>query len=255
MKADLDVAATLECEPELLPYLPEILQDFDELGSGADRLIECLEGVGVADDVVYALDLCCGKGATSIALAKHFGMRVDGIDAMGAFIESARAAAAAAGVGELCSFTMGDLCTTVAQRGDYDLVIFGAVGPILGGITATVTHLLTPLRSRGWLVVDDSVLLPGAPGRPGFEAHAGLEETRERIERSGAEIVDVRSFESDAHGNEGDMQKIVRRAGDLVERRPDLGSAVARYVERQRAECSFLERWTCDVTWLLRKPL
>lgn len=181
-------------------------------------------------------------------------MRVDGIDAMEAFIESARAAAAAVGVGELCRFTTADLCAVVAEQGDYDLVILGAVGPILGGITKTVMHLMTPLRSRGWLLFDDSVLLPGAPVRPGFEAHAELEETRECIERSGTEIVARRSLESDSCGYEGDMRRIVRRATTLVERRPELADLVERYVERQRAECAFLERWTRDVTWLLRKP-
>ncbi len=71
MKPDLDVAATLECEPELLPYLPEILQDFDALGSDPARLIELLETQGVADEIHTGLDICSGKGATSIALAKR----------------------------------------------------------------------------------------------------------------------------------------------------------------------------------------
>jgi SAM-dependent methyltransferase len=173
VKPDLDVAATLECEPELLPYLPEILQDFDELGSDPQRLIECLEAECVADGIRNALDLCCGKGATSIALAKRFGMRVDGIDAIDAFLASAR---------------------------------------------------------------------------------AQLEETRRRVEMSGAEIVAMRSSGSDARGHDSDMQRIVRRAAALVKRQPDLAALVARYVERQRGECAFLERWTRDVTWLLGKP-
>ncbi len=109
MKPDLDVAATLECEPELLPFLPEILQDFDALGSNPPRLIELLETQGVADQIRTGLDICSGKGATSIALAKRFGMHIDGIDAIGAFVESARAAATNAGVDELCRFTTGDL--------------------------------------------------------------------------------------------------------------------------------------------------
>ena len=254
MRPDLDVAATLECEPELLPYLPEILQDFDELGSDPQRLIECLEEQCAADDIRHGLDLCCGKGATSIALAKRFGMRVDGIDAIDAFLESARAAAAAAGVEQLCRFSTGDLCAVVTQPASYDLVIFGSVGPILGGITKTVSHLMTPLRDRGWILNDDSVLLPGAPARPGFEAHAQFEETHRRIEMSGAQIVAVRSSASDARGHDSDMRRIVRRAAALVERRPDLAAPVDRYVERQRSECAFLERWTRDVTWLLRKP-
>ncbi len=254
MKPDLDVAATLECEPELLPYLPEILQDFDALGSDPARLIELLETQGVADQIRTGLDICSGKGATSIALAKRFGMHLDGIDAIGAFVESARAAATNAGVDELCRFTTGDLCAAVTRPGSYDLVIFSSVGPILGGITKTVAHLMMPLRRLGWILIEDSVLLPGAPVRPGIEAHAELDETRRRIEKSGARIVAMYKFGSQAQGNDADMSRSVRRAAALVARRPDLADLVARYVERQREECAFLERWTQDVTWLLRKP-
>ncbi len=254
MKPDLDVAATLECEPELLPYLPEILQDFDALGSDPARLIELLETQGVADQIRTGLDICSGKGATSIALAKRFGMHLDGIDAIGAFVESARAAATNAGVDELCRFTTGDLCAAVTRPGSYDLVIFSSVGPILGGITKTVAHLMMPLRRLGWILIEDSVLLPGAPVRPGFEAHAELDETRRRIEKSGAGIVAMYKFGSEAQRSDADMSRIVRRAAALIARRPDLADLVARYVERQREECAFLERWTQDVTWLLRKP-
>ena len=149
MKPDLDVAATLECEPELLPYLPEILQDFDALGSDPPRLIELLETHCAADEIRTGLDICCGKGATSIALAKRFGMRIDGIDAIDAFVESARAAAVNAGVDQLCRFTTGDLCAAVTRPGSYDLVIFSSVGPILGGITNTVEdEILIPLARK-----------------------------------------------------------------------------------------------------------
>ena len=254
MEPDLDVAETLECEPELLPYLPEILQDFDALGSDPPRVIELLETQSAADEIRTGLDICCGKGATSIALAKRFGMRIDGIDAIDAFVESARAAAENAGVDQLCRFTTGDLCAAVTRPGSYDLVIFSSVGPILGGITKTVAHLMTPLRSLGWILIEDSVLLPGAPVRPGFEAHAELDDTRRRIENSGAKIVAMYKCGGEAQGNDADMSRIVRRAAALVARRPDLADPVARYVERQREEYVFLERWTKDVTWLLRTP-
>lgn len=113
---------------------------------------------------------------------------------------------------------------------------------------------MTPVRPGGWILVDDSVLLPGAPPRPGFEGHAELEETRRRIERSGAEIVAERSFDVDAGGHDAEVRRIVRCAAALVGRRPELADLVTGYVERQRDECAFLERWTRDVTWLLRKP-
>jgi SAM-dependent methyltransferase len=254
MKADLDVAATLECEPQLLPYLPEILQDFDTLGSAPQRVIEVLESTGVESEIRTALDLCCGKGATSIALARRFGMRVDGIDAIDAFIDSAKVAAVEAGVETRCRFATGDLCEAVVRPASYDLVVFSSVGPILGGISNTVARLATPLRDLGWIVIEDSVLLPGAPVRPGFEAHAGLEETRSRIENAGVDVVVLRRLGNEAteKRHDGDNMRIADRARALVERRPELAALVQRYVARQKDECAYLERWTRDVIWLLR---
>ena len=133
-------------------------------------------------------------------------------------------------------------------------MIFSSVGPILGGITKTVAHLMRPLRSLGWILIEDSVLLPGAPVRPGFETHVELDETRQRIEKSGAKIVTTYKSGSEAQGDDADMSRIVRRAAALVARRPDLADPVARYVDQQREEYAFLERWTKDVTWLLRTP-
>ncbi len=113
---------------------------------------------------------------------------------------------------------------------------------------------MNPVHSLGWILIEDSALKPGAPVRPGFEAHAGLEETRRRIEDSGAQIVAMHSSGSGAQGHDTDFQRIARRCAVLVERRPDLADLVTRYLERQREECAFLEQWTDDVTWLLRKP-
>jgi SAM-dependent methyltransferase len=256
MKADLDVAATLECEPELLPYLPEILQDFDTLGSEPSLLTELLESEGVIGNVRIALDLCCGKGAVAIELARRFGIRIDGIDAMEAFIESARTAATVAGVDHLCRFTTDDLCETVARPPGYDLVIFSSVGPILGGITSTVAHLVRPLRGLGWILIEDSILLPGAPVRPGFESHAQLEGTRRRIEGAGVEIVNLHlcGDEQLPQQHEADNRNIGRRAQALVERRPELADLVHGYLQRQLEECAYLEQWTRDVIWLLRAP-
>ena len=154
--------------PSCCRTLPEILQDFDTLGSEPSLLTELLESEGVIGNVRIALDLCCGKGAVAIELARRFGIRIDGIDAMEAFIESARTAATVAGIDHLCRFTTDDLCETVARPPGYDLVIFSSVGPILGGITSTVAHLVRPLRGLGWILIEDSILLPGSARQAGL---------------------------------------------------------------------------------------
>ncbi|MCG8436000.1 MAG: class I SAM-dependent methyltransferase, partial [Gammaproteobacteria bacterium] len=244
VKADISVEVTLECEPELLPYLPELLQDFEALGSAPDAVIELLEAEA-AGDFHSVLDLCCGKGATSIAVAKHFGVNAHGVDAVPGFIEAAKAAAEAAGLGAQCSFAAGDICDVVVKPADYDLVLFSAIGPILGGITKTVEHLIRPLRPGGWLLIEDSVLKPGTPVHEGFEMHASFDDTRVQMEQAGVDIVTVKRLPVEfVSTHEIDHSAIEKRAAALVERKPELAELVKRYVEGQWEEVDFLENWT-----------
>ncbi len=91
------------------------------------------------------LDLGCGAGRSSIALALAYpALTVRGIDLDESSIVEARAAGAAAGVADRVSFTVGD---AAAVTGDYDLVtIFEAphdMGDPVGVLRAT-RPLLTP---------------------------------------------------------------------------------------------------------------
>lgn len=250
---DLDVAATLECSAELLPYLPELLSDHDSLGSDPGTVIAMLERNVSADAIGSVLDLCCGKGATAIALASRFDCRVAGIDAIAPFVASARTAARDAGVGDRCRFEIGKLEEAVTRDTAFDLVVFSAVGPILGGITATVRHVTSPLRDGGHLVIEDSFLLPDAPRRAGFEQHRGLDETRRRIEAAGVDIVEhrVAALEEPLPGDE-EHERLTARAEAVARKRPDLRAALDAYLARQWDERVYLARWTHDVTWLLR---
>ena len=75
-----DVAEYFEVSPELLPYIPELLADLWALGSSPETVVEWVRSLELPPETTGVLDLGCGKGAVSIALAKEFNFRIFGID-------------------------------------------------------------------------------------------------------------------------------------------------------------------------------
>lgn len=61
MTADEMVAYALEAPPELLPFLPELLADLDELGSDAAQIAGILRDLPLPP-TTQVVDLGCGKG-------------------------------------------------------------------------------------------------------------------------------------------------------------------------------------------------
>lgn len=96
------LTASASTQPaSLAPYVP----------TPPDVVTRMLELAGTGpDDVVY--DLGCGDGRIVIAAAREFGARGVGVDIDPALIDTARAAARAAGVEDRVSFRVEDALTT-----------------------------------------------------------------------------------------------------------------------------------------------
>ena len=58
------VAYALEIHPSLLPYLPELLADLEELGSDAQAIAGILVDLNLAESTTV-VDLGCGKRCCS----------------------------------------------------------------------------------------------------------------------------------------------------------------------------------------------
>ena len=112
-----EVAENLDTDPELLPYLDELLADLDELGCNLELIVETLRGMQLAEGS-RALDLACGKGAVSLALAEQLGCAVEGVDLFAPFIARAQALARARGLESRCRFRAVDMRRALEQAGD-----------------------------------------------------------------------------------------------------------------------------------------
>ncbi len=251
---DLDIAAALEATPEQLPFIPELLADLWVLGASLDVIVELLRPLGLPRST-RVLDAGSGKGAVAITLARQFGFRVLGVDGFRPFVDEARQQADARGVSDLCQFKVGDLREALPRQHDFDVVIYAALGGILGTVDQCVGLLRQPVRPGGYMVIDDG-FLAGTEGirQPGYESYVPHDETLTLLTAHGDEVLrevvipvdDVREV------NRRQMELIRKRAEGLSRQHPDAADSLARYVERQERECALLETEVVGAVWLLQ---
>lgn len=247
------VAAALEAPRELLPYLPELLIDLQALGSDP-RLI-----AGLVRDLPLPaspriLDLGCGKGAVSIAIATALQLPVVGVDLFAPFVAQARAAAHTAGVGQLCQFHHGDARTVPAPSDRADVAVFAALGDVLGAPASTMGVLRQHVRPGGFVVLSDVYRAAGdAPVFPGFEHYLTRDDTVRGLTAWGDTLVREVLSDDDDDDSNGEAAAIARRAQDLAARHPQHRDLLLAFAAHQAAAESHIAEHLADAVWVLQR--
>lgn len=251
------LAASLTAETtELLPYLPYLLQDLWTLGTGPDVVIDLVQQYVPNPQQAHFLDLGCGKGAVTVALANALKMRVTGIDIIPDFIQFAEGKAGEHGVSSLCRFINGDINSAVETERGYDGVILGAVGDVLGTPEETVNKLKNTVKEQGLIIIDDAFANTLAADIK-YQKHLYL--TRSEwinvFEKCGVILLESPTFSEDdySESNESELRLITMRANELSRRYPDKKALFDSYVESQKNECYDLDNSLTGVVWLLKK--
>jgi len=234
----------------LFPYLPYLLQDLFALGSFPEKIIELLK----RNHFHYknALELGCGKGAVSIALAKHLDIQVTGIDAIPEFIREAKIQAARRQVESLCKFHTEDISNAVNKLSGYDLVVLASVGSLWNSLQETLNNLSKCLITPGLILFDDGYLTT-----PDIH-HAGVfskKETYEQFHAAGLEIIDEMLIDSEQiqRMNTLNLSFITTRANELAAKHPDKKEMFLEFVKIQAKENNFYDQFFQGVIWLLMK--
>lgn len=234
---------------ELIPFLPYLLQDLWELGSSPKDIVDMILKHIQITNRTRVLDLACGKGAVSVQAAKALGCRVKGIDIIPEFIDFAEKKAKEYGVENLCEFEVGDINKAVKIEKDYDIVILGAVGDVLGNPEETIQKLAGTVKNGGYIFIDDAY---------GNDDSDGSYFTRENwlmfIQSAGVKLIDERFNEEVEIKSINDEQQsfILRRANELIEKYQDKAYLFESYINSQLAECDELENEISGVTMLLQ---
>ena len=253
---DAELAAFFQVDPSILHLVPELLTDVWALGSDPERVIRQLQPAGLAPGA-RVLDLGCGKGAVSLAVAEAFAAKVDGTDAFAPFVADAVRRAEAVGLAGECCFWCEDLRTTAAVARGYDAVLYISVGNVFGGPQDTVAALRRTVRPGGLMVFDDGYLASGDRGIafPGYGHMLSRRRTINGLTTFGDRLVDERLIPPDelAAQNRVIMQVIEVRAAALATRFPQHAAALAAYVAKEKAECEVLDNRVQCATWIIER--
>ena len=250
------LACSLTAETtELIPFLPYLLQDLWELGSNPREMIRLTKKHMPLSEHTRILDLASGKGAVSITIAKELAVNVYGFDLLPAFIEYANKKAKELNVSALCHFAVANVNDVVNTEANYDCVIFGAAGNILGDPAETLSKLCQTVKQGGFILIDEGYL-PGDSDNDAVKYKNYEYLTRGQWLRlfadSGLKLVEeapnVEEYDFDS-----DNRAIAARAEELTAKHPEKRKIFGLYIQSQLNECEDLESNVVGVTWMLQK--
>jgi SAM-dependent methyltransferase len=249
------ITYALEVTPSLLPYIPELLADLEELGSDAEQVVNVVREL-LPSRGSRVIDLGCGKGATAIRIASELGHKVLGVELFEPFVEACKESARAAGVAALCEFRHGNILKLVDVAEPADIVIFAALGDVLGPLDETMAVIRRFAKPGGFVLVSDGYLREGAfSDFPGFENNVGHRESIRRLTSWGDRLIREVSGPAAPEGKGGVVEsRLIRaRAERLAVTHPELRQELMMYAEEQAAEYRFLQESFVDKLWVLRK--
>lgn len=227
----------------LLPYFPYLFQDVWALGTDPQQIVDIAGRYFPGPESFSVLDLGCGKGAISIQLAKAFSCTCLGIDAVSAFIETANQKASTHQVEQRCRFEIGDIRDRITSLGQYDLILLGAIGPVLGDY-ATMLRIIRPhLYEDGIILVDDSYFPEGYIKTPDDEAVQTLKILQEQIHAAGMTLTEnIRIPAASMQAtNEKLFQSLQKRTHELALQHPEHAAMLEAYLAIQLEENQMLE--------------
>lgn len=223
------VMALDRTDSNLFPYLPYIMQDLWELGASPEVVLKLVKKHMTDHSDLKVLDLGCGKGAVLIKLAKEFDAE------------------------EHCCFECDDIRIRISDLRDCDIVILGAIGPVIGDYYSTLTKLSKCIKEGGRIIIDDAYTDDG-----GAYSHPLVERKSvilEQISNAGMKLIDEIIINKDEieKSNEYMYKNIKRRCQELIEIHPDKKNFFVNYIGKQEEENEALETKMVCSTMLIGK--
>jgi len=250
-----DLCSSLDANPNILPFIPYLVQDLWALGSSPEIVIELISKLNLPSDETKILDLGCGKGAVTITLAEEFGYKAVGIDATNEFLDIAKQKAGEKNVSHLCDFQLGDIREYVKKTNDFDIVIYASLGGLLGNYRETMKKLRNTIKCSGYILIDDGYLKTVEKlERTGYEHYFPHKETVNQLTAWRDRIIEeIHADEESNEINKSYLQCITQRADELKKQYPEKADLFEWYVQNQKDECEVIDKYISAAIWLLKK--
>lgn len=249
---DQMIAYALEAHTALLPYLPELLADLEELGGNAAAITSVVDDLNLTESTTV-VDLGCGKGAVAVAIAQRLDFKVFGIELFEPFIENCKELAERQNVSERCHFIQGDILKLPGKIEPCDVAIFAALGDVLGPLDRTVSVIRQYVKPGGYMVISDGYIKDGGSADfPGFEQYAKHPDMIARLTACGDTLVHE-AIDADIL-DKGEAAMIAARAKAIAARRPEIAVEILAYAEMQAAEYEYLDENFVSAIWVLKRP-
>ena len=240
-------------DKELFPFIPYILQDTWEIGADPDTTISLVQKHKSNFPKPNVHDLCCGKGAVSVMLANKLKCSCHGIDAIPEFIAEANKKAKEYSVNHLCKFEIGDIRIKIKTLPKYDVIILGAVGPVLGNYFSTLTALADNLNTDGIIIIDDGYIENSSDF-----AHPLIlkqNEVLRQIQTAGMKLIDETIIPKDKVKDADDSihVNLEKRCLELIKMHPEKKNLFQSYIRKQEEEKYVLENKIICSTMVIRR--
>ena len=254
------VAYALETDVALLPFIPELLADLEELGSDAELICSVIEDLPLPDDA-EVMDLGSGKGAVAVEIALELGLGVVGVELFEPFVASSQQLAQARGVADRCRFVHGDVAKLAGTLPPVDVVVFAALGDVLGRLDETIGIIRQYVKPGGYVIVSDVFVADGgSTDFAGFEQYGDHAQTTKWLTAAGDRLVrEVRDSGDEDEDADVDVdvdsedELIAARADEIARRHPEVADAVRQFASSQKAENDYVSANLVDAVWVLQR--
>lgn len=156
-------------------------------------------------------------------------------------------------VESLCFFEIGDIRINIEKLHGYNIVILGAIGPILGSLNDTLYRIRSCIASYGYLIIDDAYI----PDNSNLYNSSYLKRTEvlSCFQKASFKIIDedIPNQGDQIKENQNIYRSIQKRANELILLYLEKKRVFENYLQSQQRENDILGNKVTCVTWLLQK--
>jgi ubiquinone/menaquinone biosynthesis C-methylase UbiE len=251
LEESIATAMDFDKNTAIIPFLPYMMQDFWDLGTPPESVINLVKKHCRDYSTLSVLDLGCGKGATSVKLAATLNCNCLGIDGISEFIEISKQKAREYEVDTICRFELGDIREKIKALDKFDVIVLGAIGQVFGDYYATLTTLSRHLTTGGIIIINDAYIEDTST----FQHPAVLprRELLTQIEQAKMELIDEFTGAAGSEEYTEQFESIQKRCKELIVKYPDKSYLFENYIQIQADEYDVMENEMVCLIMVLKK--